>query len=93
MRQNNEKKQITLAESDASKAVADMNSRSLLGLHGPIVSDICNLLFEHFCACLFSPRTGNRAAHSLARFGFKSKTTSFWTDMLPSWLSTSVRLD
>lgn len=58
-----------------------------------LLSDICKLLDEMNCFCSFGPRCVNEAALRLPRFGFVSETSANWLDVLPNWLSSTVRLD
>ena len=64
---------VDLVETDAVNAITSIAKQQFQGIHGPVVSDICNFLASTNSKCCWIPRDANEAAHSVAKFGLVSK--------------------
>ena len=84
---------VDLVETDAVNAITSIAKQQFQGIHGPVVSDICNFLASTNSKCCWIPRDGNEAAHSVAKFGLVSKKSVVWSQECPLWLSKTVCYD
>ncbi|PON61805.1 Ribonuclease H-like domain containing protein [Trema orientale] len=67
---------VNLVECDSLNIITAIHSRCSLGLESSIINDIVvNFSWLDNVSCYHVPRTGNKAAHSLARFALCSMST------------------
>ncbi|KAK2633821.1 hypothetical protein Ddye_028613 [Dipteronia dyeriana] len=79
-------------ESDAQAVVKLIHvDEPLLSDVGIIISDITHFLACHpECSVTFAPRSTNRAAHCLAKFGLTLVDSRFWMEEAPDWVAPVV---
>ncbi|PON98012.1 hypothetical protein TorRG33x02_060860 [Trema orientale] len=85
---------VTEMEMDAENVISIIESRSPLAMESPVIEDIYFLLSQlENVSCKFIPRSGNMAAHYLARFDLSVSFLCVWVNEIPLCISTAVMDD